>query len=182
MFQPHTYREGTIMLPINDQNWEQILKFWGDTSHASASPNMPYCIFATVNEDGSPQLAPYSSLVLGEHKQGFYFDHFSQHRTKNLDRNNNLCILLLKNKKWFWIKTVLLGRFDHAPGIRLKGTVGKRRQATAEEINAFKKPLQKLKLFKGYDPLWGVMTYGRDIFFDSFEIVKCGSMAYIEAV
>jgi hypothetical protein len=167
---------------ITGKNWKQIQKFWGDRSHATASPNMPYCIFATVNEDGSPRIAPYSSLMLGENRQGFYFDHFSQHLTKNLDRDNKICILLLKNNKWFWVKTVLLGKFDHAPGIRLMGTVGKRREATAQEIDAFKKPLRKLKFFKGYEPLWGVMTYGRDIFFESFEIVKCGPMEYVEAI
>jgi hypothetical protein len=62
------------------------------------------------------------------------------------------------------------------------GTVGKRREATTQEINAFKKPLRKMKLFKGYKPLWGVMQHGRDIFFDSFETVKCGPMKYVKNI
>ena len=143
---------------------------------------MPYCVFATVNEDGSPRVAPYSSLILGENKQGFYFDEFSQHLSKNLERDQKVCILLLKNNKWFWVKTVLFGKFDHAPGIRLMGTVGEKREATTQEINAFKKPLRKLKFFKGYKPLWGVMKHGRDIHFESFEPVKCGPMKYVEAI
>ncbi len=167
---------------ITEKNWEQIRKFWGDASHVTASPNMPYCVFATVNEDGSPRVAPYSSLILGEKMQGFYFDEFSQHLSKNLDREKKVCILLLKNNKRFWIKTVLFGKFDHAPGIRLMGTVGKKREATAQEINAFRKPLRKLKFFKGYKPLWEIMKYGRDIYFESFEPVKCGPMKYVEAI
>jgi hypothetical protein len=167
---------------ITEKNWKQIRKIWGDASHATASPNMPYCVFATVNEDGSPRMAPYSSLILGENKQGFYFDEFSKHLSKNLERDKKICILLLKSKKWFWMKAVLLGKFEHAPGIRLMGTVGEKRQATIQELNTFKKPLRKLKLFKGYKPLWGVMKYGRDIYFESFEIVKCGPMEYVETI
>jgi len=167
---------------ITEKNWEHIRNFWGKESHVTASPNMPYCVFATVNEDGSPRVAPYSSLILGENKQGFYFDEFSQHLSKNLERDQKVCILLLKNNKWFWVKTVLFGKFDHAPGIRLMGTVGEKREATTQEINAFKKPLRKLKFFKGYKPLWGVMKHGRDIHFESFEPVKCGPMKYVETI
>jgi len=167
---------------ITENNWERIRNFWGEISHATASPNMPYCIFATVNEDGSPRVAPYSSLILSENKKGFFFDHFSQQLTKNLDRDKKICILLLKNNRWFWIKAVLFGRFDHAPGIRLMGTVGKKREATIQEINTFKKPLRKLKIFKGYNPLWGCMKCGRDIIFESFETVNCGPMKYKQII
>jgi uncharacterized protein len=167
---------------ITEENWKQILRFWGDATHVTASPNMPYCVFATVDDDGSPRVAPYSSLILAENKLGFYFDEFSLHLSKNLERDKKICILLLTNSKWFWVKAVLFGKFDHAPGIRLTATVGERREATTQEINRFKRPLGRLKFFKGYKPLWGVMKYGRDIFFESFELVKCGPMAYVETV
>ncbi len=167
---------------ITDNNWEQIQKFWGNSSRVTASPNMPYCIFATVNEDGSPRIAPYSSLILNKNKQGFFFDEFSQNLSKNLDREKKVCILLLKTSKWFWLKTVLFGRFDHAPGIRLMGVVGEKRKASMQEINAFRKPLKGLKIFKGYKPLWEIMTYVRDIYFESYEPVKCGQMKYIETI
>ncbi len=80
------------------------------------------------------------------------------------------------------MKTFLSGEFDHAPGIRLMGTVGERREATIEEINTFKKPLSKMKLFRGYKPFWDVMKHGRDIFFESFETVKCGPIKYREKI
>lgn len=91
-------------------------------------------------------------------------------------------MLIVKNNKWFWIKTVILGRFDHPPGIRLMGKVGKKREATEQEINAFKKPLSPLKFFKGYEPIWGFMKYGREIYFDAFETVKCRTLTEIEAI
>lgn len=167
---------------ITNQNWEQIRKFWGAASRVTASPNMPYCVFATVDGDGSPRVAPYSSLILGKQKQGIFFDEFSHQLSKNLDRNNNICVLLVKTNKWFWIKTVLFGKFDHAPGIRLMGSVGEKRRATTQELRAFKKPLRKLRIFIGYNPLWGVMTHVRDIYFESFEPVECGPIKYVEQI
>ena len=167
-------------MSIEKEKWEKIRRFLGDASHATASPNIPYCVFATVNEDGSPRVAPYSSLILKEGGQGFYFDEFSHHLSQNLERDERVCVLLLKNKKWFWIKALLFGRFDHAPGIRLIGTVGRRRDASPQELDAFRKPLKSLKLFKGYQPLWGIMKHGREIQFHSFETIKCGTMKYME--
>ena len=120
--------------------------------------------------------------MLLENKQGFYFDEFSRQLTKNLDRDKKICVLLLNTNKWYLIKAVLRGKFDHSPGIRLMGTVGDRRAATAQEIKAFTKPLKKLNRFKGYQPLWGGMQHGRDIFFEAFETVYCGSMKFMQSL
>ncbi len=167
---------------ITEENWKRIRKFWGDAARVSASAKLPYCVFATVNEDGSPRLAPYGSLILQENKSGFYFDRFSRHTSQNLNRDQRICVLLLKTDKWFWMKALLLGRFDHAPGIRLMGTVGSKREADTEEISAFRKPLRRFRIFKGYQPLWGTVKHGREIHFESFETVNCGPMKYLEAV
>ncbi len=169
-------------MAINDQQWNNILKFFRNATQATASPALPYCTFSTVNEDGSPRVAPYTSMILGENKQGFYFDELSHSTSSNLERDQRICVLIVKNNKWFWIKTVLLGRFDHPPGIRLMGKVGKKREATEQEINAFKKPLSPLKFFKGYEPIWGFMKHGREIHFNEFETVKCRTLTEIESI
>ncbi|MBW2607263.1 MAG: pyridoxamine 5'-phosphate oxidase family protein [Deltaproteobacteria bacterium] len=169
-------------MQLTENNWEQICTFFSDTSHVTASPTIPYCVFATVNENGTPRIAPYTSLILGKNMKGFYFDESSRQMSQNLERDKRICVLLVKNKRWFWIKTLLLGRFDHAPAIRLMGTVGKKRNATMQEINAFINPLKKLKIFKGYQPLWGIMKNGREIYFESFETVKCGSVEYLNSM
>ena len=114
-------------MEIKDKQWQRIRKYFGDCTHATASPAIPYCAFSTVNRDGTPRIAPYTSLLLGKNKQGFYFDELSCATTANMDRDQRVCVLIVKNSKWFWIKTVLLGRFDHPPGIRLMGSVGKKR-------------------------------------------------------
>ena len=169
-------------MAISDQQWNNIYKFYSNFTHATASPVLPYCAFSTVNEDGSPRIAPYTSMILGKNKQGFYFDELSHHTSSNLERDQRICVLIVKNNKWFWIKTVVFGRFDHPPGIRLMGTVGKKREATQQEINAFKRPLKSLKLFKGYELIWGFMKYGREIHFDDFETVKCRTIAEVETI
>ncbi len=169
-------------MAISDQHWSNILKFFGNYTHATASPALPYCAFSTVNEDGSPRVAPYTSLILGENMQGFYLDELSHHTSSNLERDQRICVLIVKNNKWFWIKTLIFGRFDHPPGIRLMGKVGKKREATELEIRAFKKPLRSLKFFKGYEPIWGFMKYGREIYFDAFETVKCRTMTETETI
>ena len=169
-------------MAISDQEWSDILRFFGDSTHATASPVIPYCALATVNQDGSPRIAPYTSLVLGDNKQGFYFDELSRHTTANLERDQRLCVLIVKSGRWFWIRTVLRGTFAHPPGVRLIGTVGDRREATAQEIASFKNPLRRLRLFKGYQPIWGFMKHGREIHFDAFEPVRCGAMTYLENI
>ena len=114
--------------------------------------------------------------------KGFYFDELSRRTTQNLDRNQKVCVLIVKSKMLFWFKTVVFGRFDHPPGIRLMGTVGKKREATEQELNAFKKPLSAFRFFKGYNPIWGFMKYGREINFHSFELVKCGAIKELEII
>jgi uncharacterized protein len=169
-------------MAISDQQWDNICKIFGNCTNATASPALPYCAFSTVNEDGSPRVAPYTSLILGENKQGFYFDELSHSTSSNLKRDQRICVLIVKNNKWFWIKTVVFGRFDHPPGIRLMGKVGKKREATKQEIDAFKKPLRPLKFFKGYGPIWGFMKHGREIHFDAFETVKCRTLTEIDLI
>lgn len=169
-------------MSINAQQWKSILKFFGDSTQVTSSPIFPYCAFATVNQDGTPRVAPYTSLILGETPQGFYFDELSSKTTANLERDQRVCVLIVKRDKWFWIKSVITGKYKHPPGIRLTGIVGEKRKASEEEISAYRTPLKRLKMFKGYQSMWGIMKNGRDIYFDDFEIVKCGPTPEIESI
>ncbi|MCP4575649.1 MAG: pyridoxamine 5'-phosphate oxidase family protein [Deltaproteobacteria bacterium] len=169
-------------MEISQQHWDKTRKLFGDGTHATASPALPYCAFATVDEDGSPRAAPYTSLILNDKMRGFYFDEFSRNTSVNLDRDQKVCVLIVKSSRLFWFKTLVLGRFDHPPGIRLMGRVAEKREATEQELNAFKKPLRSLRFFKGYKPIWGFMKHGREIDFHSFELVKCGSIKELESI
>lgn len=169
-------------MAISEEQWRNILKFFGDSTHVTSSPIFPYCAFSTVDENGSPRVAPYTSLVLGENAQGFYFDELSRKTTANLERDQRICVLIVKRDKWFWIKSVITGKYKHPPGVRLMGKVGERRKASEDELNAYRKPLKRLKMFKGYELMWGFMRHGRDIYFDDFETVRCGPIPELEHI
>ncbi len=166
---------------IDEQDWQLIRKYFGHASHVTASPRrgVPYCAISTVNEDGSPHVTPVSSMILREDVSGFYLEEFSAHMSRNIEHDKRVCVLLVNNNLWFWKKAVFLGRFNTPPAIRLTGTVGQKRPAAPEEIKAYRRPISPLKIFRGYNLLWGKMKVGRDISFDSFEHVQCGPMKYL---
>lgn len=171
-------------MEIENGHWKQIKSFFKRSSHVSSAPyrSVPYCSIASINEDGSARITPISSLILGSAKKGFYFEAFSKKMSQNLSRNKRVCVLVVNNNMLYWVRSVLLGRFNAPPAIRLMGTVGEKREATPEEIRAFRRPIWPFKLFKGYNLMWGVMKSGREIHFDSFETVDCGSMKQLKAI
>jgi hypothetical protein len=136
---------------------------------------MHYAV-ATVNEDGTPHVTPITSLFLREDKTGFYFDEFPVHMSRNLDRNPRVCILAVNSDLNFSIKSFLGGKYDTPPAVRLMGSVGKRREGTAEEIAMWQDHVKLAHGTKGYDLMWKHMRMVRDIQFDSFEPVLMGEM------
>jgi hypothetical protein len=175
---------GEVDMEIQPEQWTRILKFFGQASHITASPrrSVPYCALATINQDGSPRVTPVSSLVLGEDRTGFYFEEFSTSMSGNLDRDHRICVLVVTNKNSFWKGALFRGRMSGPPAVRLWGEVGPRREATAEEIEAYRHPIKAFRFFKGYKNLWGVMKHGREIRFHDFEPVNCGPMAQDESI
>jgi len=131
---------------------------------------------ATVNEDGSPHVAPIGALFLREDKAGFYFDEFPVTMSKNLERNPRVCILAVNSNISFWQKSLLAGKFETPPGVRLMGSVGKKREATEEEIAKWQNHVKLARGTKGHDLMWKDMRMVRDIDFDSIEPVLLGEM------
>ncbi len=131
---------------------------------------------ATVNEDGSPHVTPIGALILRDDCTGYYFDENPVRMKRNLGRNPRLCVMAVNADKIFWGKSLLEGKFSSAPGVRLTGTAGELREATAEEIEAWHKKVALSRGTKGYKLLWEKMARVRDIKFDSFEPVLTGEM------
>jgi uncharacterized pyridoxamine 5'-phosphate oxidase family protein len=131
---------------------------------------------ATVNEDGSPHVAPIGALFLREDKTGFYFDEFPVTMPRNLERNPRVCILAVNSNPTFWQKSLLAGKFETPPAVRLMGSVGKKREAAAEEIAMWQNHVKIARGTKGHDLMWKNMRTVRDIRFDSFGPVSCGEM------
>ena len=153
------------------KHWKTIQTVYQESLHSS----MHYAV-ATVNEEGSPHVTPIGALFLREDKTGFYFDEFLVNLSRNLERNPRVCILAVNSNPTFWQKSLLAGKFETPPAVRLMGSVGKKREGKEEEIAMWQDHVKLARGTKGHDLMWKNMRLVRDIYFDSFEPVSCGEM------
>lgn len=156
-----------------NHHWNKIRKLFRIAFRSS----LHYSI-ATVNENGSPHVTPIGSLFLRRNNTGFFFDDFLGNTSRNFKNNQRVCVLALNSGKFFWIKSLFLGKFKTTVAVRLNGTVGEQRKATEQESALFRKRVQFARKFKGYNILWKDFKYVRDIHFDSFEPVNTGTMTH----
>jgi uncharacterized protein len=166
-----TQIKGRNNMTINDNNWTRIKKFYYDAYKTSL-----HCAIATVDENGFPNISPIGSLILTEKSKGFYFDEFTKNMADNLKKNQQVCAIIVKTSKLFWLKSLFVGKFSSPPAIRLYGTVGEKRKATSQEIQTFLNYVKPFKYLKGYKLLWSNMKIVRDIHFNSFRIVQTGKI------
>jgi uncharacterized protein len=156
----------------------EIGKHWNTIQilfQESLGSSMHYAI-ATVNADGSPHVTPIGALFLREDKTGFYFDEFPINMSRNLGRDPRVCVLAVNSNPTFWQKSLLAGRFETPPAVRLMGSAGKKREGTEEEIAMWQNHVKLARGTKGHDLMWKNIRMVRDIHFDSFEPVSCGEM------
>ncbi|MCG6879992.1 MAG: pyridoxamine 5'-phosphate oxidase family protein [Deltaproteobacteria bacterium] len=153
------------------KHWEMIQKVFRQSLNSS----LHYAL-ASVNDDCSPHLTPIGALFLREDKTGFYFDVFSVNMSKNLDKNQRVCVLAVNSHRSYWRECFITGRCEIPPSVRLLGSVGARRKATAEETAMWENHVAFARGMKGYELLWGNMRFVRDIYFDFFEPVNMGEM------
>lgn len=95
---------------------------------------------------------------------------------QGIERNPRVCILAVNNSPAFWQKSLLAGKFETPPGVRLMGSVGKKREATEEETAKWQNHVKLARGTKGHDLMWKNMRTVRDIYFDSFDPVLLGEM------
>ncbi|MDR1712623.1 MAG: hypothetical protein LBR39_00465 [Coriobacteriales bacterium] len=92
-----------------------------------------YVSLATVDADGMPTVMPIGSLVLDTSEPtGFFLEKFPKSIAANASHNPNFCILAEDTKLSHIIKE-LRGRGGGLLGVKLFGTFGPRRAASAEE-------------------------------------------------
>jgi len=70
----------------------------------------------------------------------------------------------------------LRGRFRQPPAIRLPGSVGMRREATAEEVVRWRRRVRLPGFTRGYDLLWSRMRMVRELHFTEAVAVAPGAM------
>ena len=77
---------------------------------------------------------------------------------------------------WFWLKSLLNGKFRSYPAIKLYGELGERRKATEKETSRLNRRMKTTKGLKGNKYLWGKMEFVREINFTKAEKINLGEM------
>lgn len=154
-----------------EENWQKIRKVV-DRGRASTI----YCSLASISEDGIPNVTPIGTVFLNDNPSGYYFDQYTTSLAQNIDRNPNICLMAVDAGKWYWFKSLLRGQFDSPPGVRLYGTAGPRREATADELRLVEARVKPTKWLKGSQLLWSDFTHVRDLQFTTYRPVMYPKM------
>jgi len=145
------------------KNWHEIL----NVLRKGKQSNKFFSI-ATVDENGNPHVTPIGHVYFRNNMTGYYFDAYSKAMPKNFITNNRICLMAVNSGNWFWLTSLLRGRFASAPAVRLFGEVSDARDATAEEIEILKNSIKITSKLKGHELLWGDLTRVRDMTFTDF--------------
>ncbi|MEM7283716.1 MAG: pyridoxamine 5'-phosphate oxidase family protein [Pseudomonadota bacterium] len=153
------------------EHWDEVKNLF----KASFRSSMHFAI-ASVNEQNQPHVTPIGSLILGEPGRGFYFEEFTRNLPKNIETNNEVCVLAVNSSRWFWLKSLIGGRFETRPAVRLYGKAGQLREATNTERELFLKRVKSVRFSKGHEILWQRMARVRELEFSRIEPVLLGQM------
>ena len=105
-----------------------------------------------------------------------YFEEFPRRLPSNLSNNPQLCVLAVNSSRWFWLTSLIRGRFQSMPAVRLRGEAGEVRLATDKEIALWQKRVSSVRFTKGHAKIWKNMRLVRDVRFSSIEPVHIGEM------
>jgi hypothetical protein len=155
-----------------EEHWRTIRRVFA----ASFSSSLHFAI-ATIGEDGEPCVTPIGSVVLTDPGKGFYFEVYPTRLPRNVEKDARVAILGVNSGRWFWLKSLFLGRFVAPPAVRLRGrVVGEPRAPTTAERELFLRRVRPLRRLRGYKLLWSEFSHVRDLEIDSAEPVVIGAM------
>ena len=135
-----------------------------------------HCAIASVDADGNPHVTPIGFVFLRDDGTGYYFEQYSKHLPKNYETNRNVCVMAVNSGRSFWFKSLLYGRFESFPGVRLYGKVGDLRKANRAEIAAMNRRVGVARFLNGAKQIWSGLETVRDINFHAVEPVKYPKM------
>lgn len=157
---------------ISAADWQKIRRHFS----RSFTTNLHVSV-ATADADGQPNVTPIGSLFLHRGDfSGFYFEIFTTGIAKNAKTNRRVCIMAVNSGRWYWIKSLLAGKFSEPPMMKIYGEIGERRAARPEEIERANRRLGWMKALPGGKKLFGRLDFVREIRFDGFELVKLAAM------
>ncbi len=152
-------------------NWTEIKALFRRSFRSS----FHYAI-ATVDENGEPNITPIGSLILGKPGHGVYFEEFPRQLPRNLQANQQVCVLAVDSGIGFWLRSLLRGKFVSPPAVRLYGVAGELREATEKEIELWQRRVRRVRTTKGHKIMWRDMRMVREVEFTRMEHVQMGEM------
>ena len=155
------------------ENWQEIKQLFRSSFKSSF-----HFAVSTITDNGEPHVTPIGSLILGEPGEGVYFEKFTKQLPKNIRLSNRVCVLAVNSSMLFWIKSLLKGRYEIPPAVRLYGEAKELRPATEQEVALWRKRVRSVSFTKGHKLMWSSMNMVREIKFDRVEPVNIGRMTY----
>ncbi len=153
------------------KNWKAIRIHFSKSFKSSLHVSI-----ASVDAENNPTVTPIGSLFLNNNTTGFYFEKFPKKLPEHAKHNNNICVLAVNSNRWLWIKSLYKVEFKEYPAVKLYGTLGERRKATAKEISRLERRMRSTKRLKGHQYLWGNMEYIREVNFSKAENINLNKM------
>lgn len=154
--------------PITPDNWPIIRRNFRESFRTNLHVSV-----ATVDAEGQPQVTPIGSFFLNRDEfSGFFFEIFTSSIPQNASANPKVCIMAVNSGRWYWLKSLLFGRFDTPPMTKIYGTLGARRAATPAEIERGNRRLGRMKTLPGGKKLFGNMGFVRELHFHTFDEAK----------
>lgn len=154
--------------PITSENWQKIRQNF----RQGFATNLHVSI-GTTDQDGQPNVTPIGSFFLNRDTfSGFYFEIFTKNIPQNAAANPKVCIMSVNGGRWYWLKSLLTGKFATPPMTKIYGTLGERRHAAPAEIERGNRRLGLMKILPGGKKLFGKMDFVREVHFHTFEEAK----------
>jgi hypothetical protein len=97
----------------------------------------------SVDQQGQPTVTPIGSLFLYRDPGGFYFEKYPSKLPVHAKQNQRICILAVNSSPFFWLGSLFRGKFSSAPAIKLYGSLGDLRNASAKDIARLRKRMRK---------------------------------------
>lgn len=135
-----------------------------------------FCAVATVNAAGRPHVTPIGSVVLTHPDRGWFFQKFTKNIPANAEHCEYATIMAVNDGKWFWLKSLLKGRFKAPPAMRLEVKLGALREATEAEAGKFQRRVSLFKHTRGHALMWRDMARVREFEIVDYKPVYIGQM------
>ena len=153
------------------KNWPKIRKHFNQSFRTSFHVSV-----ASICSDNQPTITPIGSLFLNQDQTGFYFEKFPTKLPKYAHINNKVCVLGVNSSQWFWLWSLMRGKFGQYPAIKLYGKLGKNRPATEPEVSRLRMRMKATNGTKGNKYLWSDMDSVREVEFQQAEMINLGKM------